>query len=248
MSKKLTFEENSTISTFFSPPLPYLPMPYVAYYRVSTLQQGKSGLGLTAQQQMVRAFVKAEAVWGEFVEVESGKTAERPQLRAAVQLAKARGAVLVIAKLDRLSRNVAFIASLMESGVEFVACDQPQANKFTVHIFAALAEQERDMISERTRRALQVLKKQGKQLGSPQNLTVAAQAQGQVARQRNARQHEGNRQATALILARLGQGHSYNQIAQELEGLGFRTRRGCGFTHKQVQRLAQRAQEDPAGS
>jgi len=218
-------------------------MAYVAYYRVSTLQQGKSGLGLAAQQQIVRSFVKEAAVLGEFVEVESGKTAERPQLRQALQLAKARGAVLVIAKLDRLSRNVAFIASLMESGVEFVACDQPQANKFTVHIFAALAEQERDLISERTRRALQVLKKQGKQLGSPQNLTAAAHAEGLATRQRNARQHEGNRQATALILARLAQGHSYNQIAAELASLGFRTRRGCAFTHKQVQRLAQRARE-----
>ncbi|WP_324680912.1 recombinase family protein [Hymenobacter sp. GOD-10R] len=216
-------------------------MPYVAYYRVSTLQQGRSGLGLAAQQQMVRSFVREDAVLGEYVEVESGKTAERPQLRQALQLAKARGAVLVIAKLDRLSRNVAFIASLMESGVEFVACDQPQANKFTVHIFAALAEQERDLISERTRRALQVLKKQGKQLGSPQNLTLEAQVEGLATRQRNARQHEGNRQATALILARLAQGHSYNQIALELEELGFRTRRGCTFTHKQVQRLAQRA-------
>ena len=146
-------------------------MPYVAYYRVSTLQQGKSGLGLTAQQQLVKAFVKEDAVLGEFVEVESGKKATRPQLRAAVQLAKSQGAVLVIAKLDRLSRNVAFIASLMESGVEFVACDQPQANKFTLHIFAALAEQERDMISERTRRALKVLKAQGQVLGTPANLS-----------------------------------------------------------------------------
>ncbi|SMB81439.1 hypothetical protein SAMN00120144_4295 [Hymenobacter roseosalivarius DSM 11622] len=135
------------------------------------------------------------------------------------------------------------IASLMESGVEFVACDQPQANKFTVPIFAALAEQERDMISERTRRALQVLKAQGKQLGTPANLTPAAQAQGLAVRQQNARTHEANRQATALILARRAQGHGYNQIAQELESLGFRTRRGCQFTHKQVQRLAQRATE-----
>ena len=221
-------------------------MPYVAYYRVSTQQQGKSGLGLAAQQHVVRTFVKEEPILGEFVEVESGKIAERPQLRQAVRLAKSRGAVLVIAKLDRLSRNVAFIASLMESGVEFVACDQPQANKFTIHIFAALAEQERDLISERTRRALQELKKQGKPLGSPQNLTVAAQAEGLAARQRNARQHDGNRQATALILARLAQGHGYRQIARELEHLGFQTRRGSHFTHKQVQRLAERVGQAPS--
>jgi DNA invertase Pin-like site-specific DNA recombinase len=151
-------------------------MPFVAYYRVSTLQQGKSGLGLTAQQQLVRAFVKEETVLGEFVEVESGKKATRPQLRAAVQLAQRHGAVLVIAKLDRLSRNAVFIASLMESRMDFVACDQPQANKFALHIFAALAEQERDMISERTRLALQVLKTQGKQLGTPANLTQQVQA------------------------------------------------------------------------
>jgi DNA invertase Pin-like site-specific DNA recombinase len=191
----------------------------------------------------VRSFLKEDAVLGEFVEVESGKNATRPQLRAAVQLAKSHGAVLVIAKLDRLSRNVAFIASLMELGVEFVACDQPQANKFTLHIFAALAEQERDMISERTRRALQVLKQQGQVLGTPANLTQEVQAQGLAVRQQNARTHEANRQATALIVARRAQGLGYNQIAQELDELGFRTRRGCRFTHKQVQRLAQRVAE-----
>lgn len=97
------------------------------------------------------------------------------------------------------------------------------------------------MISERTRRALQVLKAQGKRLGTPANLTLPAQAQGLAVRQQNARSYEANRQATALILARRAQGLGYNQIAQELEGLGFRTRRGCRFTHKQVQRLAQRA-------
>jgi DNA invertase Pin-like site-specific DNA recombinase len=128
----------------------------------------------------VRAFVKEEAVLGEFVKVESGKKATSQQLRAAMQLAQRHGAVLAIAKLDQLSSNVAFTASLMESGVEFVACDQPQANKFTLHIFAALAEQERDMISERTCRVLQVLKTQGKQLGTPVNLTPAAYAHGLV--------------------------------------------------------------------
>jgi DNA invertase Pin-like site-specific DNA recombinase len=143
-----------------------------------------------------------EAVLGEFVKVESGKKATRPQVRVAVQLAQRQGAVLVIAKLDRLSRNVAIIASLIESRVALVACDQRQANKFTRHLFAALAEQKRNMISERTRRALQVLKTQGKPLGTPANLTQQVQAQTLAVRQQNARTHKANRQATALILTR----------------------------------------------
>ncbi|UYZ61233.1 recombinase family protein [Hymenobacter latericus] len=214
---------------------------FVAYYRVSTAKQGQSGLGLEAQRNMVQAFVKEGTLIGEFTEVESGKHAARPQLHLAMQLAKTHGAVLVIAKLDRLSRNVSFIASLMDAGVEFVATDQPQANKFTVHIFAALAEQERDLIAERTRKALAVLKRQGKQLGSPQNLTAEARQKGLAARQANARASEANRQATALIVSRRAQQASYNQIAAELNALGFRTRRGAAYTHKQVQRLWLRA-------
>src|SRR5262249_21708907 len=128
---------------------------FVAYYRVSTDRQGQSGLGLEAQRSAVLAYLDGGSwtMFAEFTEVESGKHADRPQLAAALVACKKHKAKLVIAKLDRLSRNLAFIATLMDSGVEFVAVDNPHANKLTVHILAAVAEHEREMISERTKAA-----------------------------------------------------------------------------------------------
>jgi DNA invertase Pin-like site-specific DNA recombinase len=123
----------------------------IAYYRVSTVRQGQSGLGLDAQRTAVAAFVagRGELV-AEFVEVESGRRGNRPQLAAALDLCHRRRAVLVIAKLDRLARSVAFISNLMESGVAFIACDMPLANRLTLHILAAVAEHETEMVSART--------------------------------------------------------------------------------------------------
>ncbi|RYF73503.1 MAG: recombinase family protein, partial [Cytophagaceae bacterium] len=119
-------------------------MKYVPYYRVSTASQGKSGLGLSAQREIVNRFIKPhDQLLPEFVEVESGKRADRPQLDAAIASAKQQGARLLIAKLDRLSRNVSFIFSLRNSEVDFVACDIPDANTLTVGIMAVLAQHER---------------------------------------------------------------------------------------------------------
>src|SRR5262249_32593924 len=114
---------------------------FVAYYRVSTARQGKSGLGLEAQQQAVREHLNGGnwTLVGEFTEIESGKRADRPKLAEAIKACRLRGAKLIIAKLDRLARNVAFISNLMESGVEFEAVDFPQANRLTIHIMAAMA-------------------------------------------------------------------------------------------------------------
>src|SRR5436309_13458918 len=129
---------------------------FVAYYRVSTDRQGKSRLGLDAQREAVTSYLNGGS-WQlvqEFVEVESGKRADRPQLAAALAACRKHKAKLVIAKLDRLSRNLAFIAALMDSGVEFVAVDNPHANKLTVHILAAVAQHERAMIAQRTKEAL----------------------------------------------------------------------------------------------
>lgn len=140
---------------------------FVSYLRVSTQQQGISGLGLEAQRAAVEGYLNGGR-WNlvsELVEVESGKRNNRPQLIRALRLCRKYGAKLVIAKLDRLARNVAFIANLMESGVEFVAVDMPQANKFTIHIMAAVAEQEAEAISKRTKAALAAAKARGKQLG-----------------------------------------------------------------------------------
>jgi DNA invertase Pin-like site-specific DNA recombinase len=140
---------------------------YVAYYRVSTARQGRSGLGLEAQRKAVADFLNG-GNWeliAEITEVESGKRNDRPELAKALELCRKQRATLLIAKLDRLARNVAFIANLMESRVDFVAVDMPQANRLTVHILAAVAEHERDMISARTKAALAAAKARGKALG-----------------------------------------------------------------------------------
>ena len=129
---------------------------FVAYYRVSTAKQGSSGLGLDAQRQAVRDYLNGGA-WeliAEFQEVESGKRSDRPELARAMERCRLTGATLLIAKLDRLSRNVHFLSGLMEQGVDFLACDLPTANKLTVHIMAAVAEQEREAISARTKAAI----------------------------------------------------------------------------------------------
>src|SRR5262249_4207752 len=142
---------------------------FVAYFRVSTDRQGKSGLGLEAQRKSVLDYLDGgrwELV-AEFTEVESGKRSDRPELTKAIGVCKRHKAKLVIAKLDRLSRNLAFIATLMESGVEFIAVDNPHANKLTIHILAAVAQHEREMISARTSAALKAAKARGKRLGNP---------------------------------------------------------------------------------
>jgi DNA invertase Pin-like site-specific DNA recombinase len=125
----------------------------VSYLRVSTAKQGVSGLGLEAQRAAVASYTSAggHVLLAEFLEVESGAKAARPQLVAALAACRLHRATLIIAKLDRLARNVAFIANLMDGGVEFIACDMPHANRLTLHLLAAIAEHEREMISQRTR-------------------------------------------------------------------------------------------------
>lgn len=143
----------------------------VAYLRVSTDKQGKSGLGLEAQREAVARYVAANGVdlIGEHIEVETGKGAnalsKRPELVAALATAKREKAGLIIAKLDRLARNVHFISGLMETGVEFAVADMPNADRFQLHLFAALAEKEAEVISQRTKAALAAAKERGTELG-----------------------------------------------------------------------------------
>src|ERR671915_1397026 len=167
----------------------------IAYYRVSTDRQGASGLGLAAQRQAVARFIGAGHLVAEYTEVESGKKhRNRPQLLAALADCRPRRAVLLIAHRDRLARNVAFIANLMESGVDFVAVDMPMANRLTIHILAAVAEHEREMISQRTKAALAAAKARGKRLGGDrgQRPSGAAQEAGRKAQQASAGRRAGD--------------------------------------------------------
>ena len=140
---------------------------FIAYFRVSTKRQGRSGLGLEAQREQVRNFLNGGdwSIVSEFVEVETGKRADRPEFAKALAASRLHRATLVIAKLDRLARNVHFVSSLMEAGVEFVAADNPHANRLMIHIMAAMAEHEAEMISTRTTQALAAAKKRGVKLG-----------------------------------------------------------------------------------
>jgi len=214
---------------------------FVAYYRVSTDRQGKSGLGLEAQQMAVREYLNGGA-WelvGEFTEIESGKHADRPQLAVAIETCRRQKAALVIAKLDRLSRNLAFIATLMESGVEFLAADNPNASKLTIHILAAVAEHEREMISERTRAALAAVKARGKQLGNPRLSEVRSRGTDRV--RASANQFAAN--VLPIIREIQAAGHeSAAAIAAQLNARKVATARGRAWSHVQVGAVLKRAQ------
>ena len=230
-------------------------MKYIAYYRVSTRKQGESGLGLEAQRATVANYVKSvggESA-GEFVEVESGKRADRPQLARAIATAKRQGAVLVIAKLDRLSRNVAFLAALMDSGVDFVAVDMPSASRFMLHVMIAFAEEEARKISERTTAALAAAKARGTLLGSarPGHWQGREDAR-RLGAGRGAEVSAEVRTAKAMaavadlipeMQARRQSGESLGAIAAALNSAGQKTARGAEWTAMQVKRALDRAAE-----
>jgi DNA invertase Pin-like site-specific DNA recombinase len=221
---------------------PSEPTAAVAYYRVSTARQGQSGLGLEAQQHAVKQYA-ARAGLGiveTFTEVETGtRKRERPVIKQAIEYARANNAVLVIAKLDRLARNVSFVSKLMESGVQFVAVDMPQANTLTIHIMAALAEYEAKLISERTKAALEAAKARGLKLGKPENLTSDAQSKGAAANRQRA--ISAQQQATGYARDMRKQGLGYAAIAERLNNNGFSTRQGKNYKAMTVKRMLDRA-------
>lgn len=211
----------------------------VSYFRVSTQKQGNSGLGLEAQRATVADYAKRAGgtIVAEFTEVESGKKNSRVQLAEAIAVAKRTGATLVIAKLDRLARNAAFIFALRDAGVSFVACDIPEANTLTVGIFAVMAQHEAELISTRTKAALKAKKQRGDKLGTPANLTAEARAKGRQAHSRNAANNQNTVTARGYAqLLRTG-GATLRAMAQTLNGEGFRTPKGGQFSAVQVLRL-----------
>ena len=221
-------------------------MQWVSYTRVSTLQQGESGLGLAAQKDVVLRFIGNDSLIAEFTEVESGKRHKnRPQLLAALDLCKKKKAKLVIAKLDRLSRNVAFISSLMESGVDFVCCDNPHANRLMLHMLAAFAEHEREQISERVRAALARVKVELQEKGSRISLSgrVYSKLGGpklHEARERAAalrRMHRPSASTLDLMESLRLEGQSFRDVAAYLNRADIRTPQGFRW-HSSTTRAA----------
>lgn len=218
----------------------FQPPSFVAYYRVSTQRQGASGLGIEAQRQVVARFLSERACspLAEFVETETGKGAnaleKRPQLKAALELCKKTGATLLIAKLDRLARNVHFVSGLIETGVDFVAADMPQANKVMIQMHAVMSEWERDQISERTKAALAAAKSRGVVLG----------ATGQANLKRHTEEKQDAARAFAQRLDGLmkgfrARGLTQRQMVAELNLAGVKAPRGGNWRLGQVQRVLQ---------
>jgi DNA invertase Pin-like site-specific DNA recombinase len=221
---------------------------YIAYYRVSTQKQGVSGLGLDAQREAVARYLGGGAaeLIGEFIETETGKGADalvkRPQLRAALESCRKYGAKLLIAKLDRLARNVHFITGLMEAAkgngrnaVKFVACDMPEANDLTIHIMAAFAEHEAKRISERTKDALRAAKTRGKLLGTAGAANLRPNIElRQTEADSFARKMHGQIEGFKL------RGLSQRHMVIELNNLGIRTAKGGEWSLVQLQRVIKR--------
>ena len=219
---------------------------FISYLRVSTDKQGRSGLGVEAQRQAIQNYLNGGnwKLLKEYIEVESGKNDERPKLTEALQACKLTGATLLIAKLDRLSRNVRFIAELMDSGADFIACDFPQANRLTIHILASVAEHEREMISKRTKDALRAAKARGTQLGSPENLTKHAAEKGRVLGReaRIAKADEHARMVYSAITSYREEGVSLRAIARKLNEDNTLTPRGKTWTPTAVKRVIERVE------
>jgi DNA invertase Pin-like site-specific DNA recombinase len=228
-------------------------VPYVAYYRCSTERQGRSGLGLDAQRQAVIACIGKEPEHS-FTEVESGKRGDRPQLAKALDLAELTNSTLIVAKLDRLSRNAAFLLRLLESKVKIVFADMPEANRMTIGVMAMLAEWEGAQISKRTKDALAAAKARGTQLGgnrtNDRDPDEAASSRGAdvlervratgiaaSAAKRSATARERNAKVRAHIDVARSEGHtSLGQIAGYLNSRGFKTARGANWTPTAVRR------------
>lgn len=219
-----------------------MKIKYVAYYRVSTDKQGESGLGLGAQKEQIANYAKQKDadIIAEFQEVESGKKDNRPQLNKAIEAANLSSAVLLIAKLDRLSRNVAFIFTLRDTGVEFECCDIPEANTLTIGIFATMAQFERERISSRTKDALAVRRARGAKLGTPDNFTNEGRHKGGEIMRQKALNNPDIQKATAQAFSFRKEGLTLAEIAEQLNKLQYKTPRGSRWGSGSVHRILNR--------
>jgi DNA invertase Pin-like site-specific DNA recombinase len=205
---------------------------YVAYFRVSTATQGRSGLGLAAQQTKIREFLNPDdELIAEYVEVQSGKLDTRTELWKAIAHAKKYSAKMLIAKLDRFSRRVSFIAGIMEQGIGLVVAEMPHATDFQLHIFAALAQEERRLISERTKNALAEAKRRGIRLGR-NGASLALQNKSDAL--------NFARTLEPIIRPLWNDGQSYSAIARYLNNTGIPTRRGGRFAPETAKQVVQR--------
>jgi DNA invertase Pin-like site-specific DNA recombinase len=228
---------------------------FIAYYRVSTKQQGESGLGLEAQEAAVQSYARqaGAAIRAAYVEVESGKLADRPELARALAHAKRSKATWCVAKLDRLARNVEFLAKVMNSGCDFAAADMPAANRFMLHVMAAVAEHEAKAISDRTRAALAAAKARGTLLGSARpghwegrednRLAGLAKGRAVAARVKQEQAREAYTDLLPTIAGLKGEGLSLRAIAERLNSEGHTTRHGRPWNPVQVARVLELANE-----
>lgn len=216
---------------------------YVAYLRQSTVKQEISGLGVEAQREIIRNYLKDRKTIAEYIETESGRKSDRPKLTEALELCRKTNSVLIVAKLDRLSRNVAFTSKLLESDVEIVFCDFPEANKLVLHIISSIAEYEAGLISQRTKQSLKAKKVRGYRLGKSENLLNKLD---QAVKNSNRTNHQkaldnpNNKRAIALLKNLVKEDRSLSEMARILNSEGFVTSKGCQFRASQVSILLKR--------
>lgn len=211
---------------------------YISYLRVSTKKQGVSGLGIEAQRETIERFVGSTGgvIIEEFTDIESGKKDKRPELMKAIRLAKTDGATIIVAKLDRISRNVSFFFQMRDAKVDFQAADIPELNTLTLGIFATIAQYERELISKRTKDALRAKMAQGWKAGQKgkRNLTSEGRAKAAKIKTEESKEDTGNRQVRDIIKGLINKGYSVNFMVNHLNNLEYKTATGLPFEKSHV--------------
>lgn len=218
---------------------------FVAYLRVSTHKQGYSGLGIEAQREIIQNYLCDRKPIFEYIEVESGRKTDkgRPKLKEALSQCRTYGAKLIVAKLDRLARNVSFLSTLLDSDVEIVFCDFPQANKMVLNILASISQYEAELVSIRTKQALAAKKARGCKLGNPEHLMdkhAAAIANSNKTNRKKAEDNLNNKRAVAMLKIFVEKGLTLSEMAETLNREGFVTSKGYAFRPSQVYVLINR--------